>query len=259
MGIVLLLVAASDLRVLTFNIAGLPQVVSQAMPARDTAKIGALLRDYDVALVQEDFWYHAELIGNDRHVYRSRPYSETPSFFDIGDGLNQLSKFPFARFERSAWRQCSGALACSNDCMASKGYSFSVLQLPNMLVHLYNLHMDAGECATDFPARAAQLKQLARTIAKQSKDMPLIVAGDTNLDVSFPEDREAFEAFLRETGLRDSCRVVSCGRELIDRVMVRGPLEPMSWSTPETFAGLSDHEAVSVRIRYTTEQLISAF
>src|SRR5690348_10327655 len=46
--------------VLTYNVAGLPQILSSATTPRDssTALIGRLINAYDIVHVQEDFNYH---------------------------------------------------------------------------------------------------------------------------------------------------------------------------------------------------------
>jgi hypothetical protein len=94
---------------ITFNVAGLPEIINGNDVPGDktdnTARIGQLLTQYDIDLihVQEDFNYHATLYANDKHPYRTATSGGVP----IGSGLNSLSNFPFADFERVKWNVCS--------------------------------------------------------------------------------------------------------------------------------------------------------
>src|SRR3954464_1761273 len=49
-------------RLLTYNVAGLPQVVSPSTPRQNIPLVSPLLNAYDVVLVQEDFSYHELLL-----------------------------------------------------------------------------------------------------------------------------------------------------------------------------------------------------
>lgn len=96
----------------------------------------------------------------------------------------------------------------------------------------------------------------------QAPDEALIVAEDTNLKDSKPEDMVTLEDFLIETGLTDSCRYQRCGDDRIDRIKFHSSplvtLEPILWITPDEFIDgdgedLSGHEPVSVVIQWTTD------
>ena len=102
---------------LTYNVAGLPQEISQENPAEHIPLISPLLNDYDVVLTQEDFdwWqgaaggldfvhYHERLRADATHEYRSEQHpgpaavgldpTSRPLLF-VGDGLGVLSRLPF--------------------------------------------------------------------------------------------------------------------------------------------------------------------
>src|SRR5688572_6733331 len=52
---------AGSIRLLTYNIAGLPEGISRSRPERNVPRIGPLFEPYDLVLVQEDFVYQAQL------------------------------------------------------------------------------------------------------------------------------------------------------------------------------------------------------
>ena len=128
---------------LTYNVAGLPQLVSRSDPEVNVALISPLLNHYDVALVQEDFSYHSRLVARARHGYRSEPM--THSLALMADGLNWFSRFPLGWIHRVRWAQCHGYLGAASDCLADKGFSFGELSLaPGIVIDVYNLHAEAG-------------------------------------------------------------------------------------------------------------------
>ena len=77
--------------VLTYNVAGLPDIISSGDPATNTRPIGERLGGYDIVHVQEDFNYHADLYATDQHPYRTPTSGGVP----FGSGLNTLSNFPY--------------------------------------------------------------------------------------------------------------------------------------------------------------------
>jgi hypothetical protein len=124
---------------LSYNVAGLPQAISDENPERNSSLISPLLNDYDLVLLQESwgdvarenlppaiaellprFAYHDEVVADADHPYRSEPaphpygtdLRRAPSGPTIlSDGLNRLSRFPFGELTRVMWRSCHGDLA----------------------------------------------------------------------------------------------------------------------------------------------------
>jgi hypothetical protein len=241
---------------LTYNVAGLPQMFSPSTPRTNIPLVSPLLNLYDVALVQEDFSYHRELARHTDHAFRSTPMD--PRSF-VGDGLSQFSRLAFGAIHRVRWERCNGYVSSSTDCLADKGFSFSELHLaPGTALHLYNLHADAGAGRRDIRARAMNFRQLADYIRRRSQAHAVIVAGDTNLRTLQPGDAEILDGFLEGVGLRDVHRsLVRVGEEPIDRVMIRSSaelaLESLGWWEDHHFFDargnpLSDHPAVGVVI-----------
>ncbi len=245
---------------LTYNVAGLPDIFSGSHPSVNIPQISPLLNFYDLVLVQEDFWYHNELTSQASHPYQSEPMWDKPDLFHMGDGLNRFSVFPTETTTRITWSKCSGFLDCSNDCLTTKGFSVSEIELQaGMAVDVYNLHMDAGGCDGDIDARRVQTEQLVEEIKTRSRGKAVIVAGDTNLQLDRPDDMVSLDFLLLETGLQDACRFLECGNEIIDRIMFRGSysvsLTPLTWDLPRDFLDpeghdLSDHIPVSVSFRW---------
>jgi len=246
-----------DFLTLTYNVAGLPEPLSSSQPSVNIPQISPLLNSYDLVLVQEDFWYHNELTAQAEHPYQSEPMWEQPDWLHMGDGLNRFSVFPLGALTRITWIECSGFLNCSSDCLTTKGFSVSEIELADGIsVDVYNLHMDAGSCEGDIVARRVQTEQLVDEINIRSSGKAVIVAGDTNLKFSRADDMVSLDFLLLETGLQDACRFLECGNEIIDRIMFRSSdlvsLTPLSWELPPEFIDaegndLSDHIPVSVR------------
>ncbi|MCA9711196.1 MAG: endonuclease/exonuclease/phosphatase family protein, partial [Myxococcales bacterium] len=251
-----------EVQVLTYNVAGLPQGISGSNPEVNMPQISPLLNDFDLVLVQEDFWYHDELVAEVTLPYASMPWSARPSLEDIGDGLNRFGIHPFADHERVAWYACHGQLDCASDCLATKGWSFARTTLaPGVELDVYNLHMEAGGCPEDIEIRTNAAQDLVDAIAARSEGRAVLVAGDFNLDAEDPEDVEPLAIIVDGAGLTDACDAVACGDQRIDHVMVRSSdaleLEVLSWSIPEQFVDaatgepLSDHLPVAAELRAT--------
>ena len=247
---------------LTYNVAGLPEAFSPSTPRENIPRVSPLLNRYDMALVQEDFSYHHELVRATLHRYRSRPMR--PRSF-VADGLNQFSRFGFAALHRVRWERCNGLVSSATDCLADKGFTFSDVSLaPGVHVHLYNLHADAGSARLDVETRGQNFEQLARYIEQRSTGQALIVAGDTNLRASSHRgDAETLARFIGTLGLSDACEPEVTPEEQIDRVLYRSSSEldleaSRCWQALEFVdargAGLSDHPAIGVSVRWRRVQ-----
>jgi endonuclease/exonuclease/phosphatase family metal-dependent hydrolase len=245
--------SATAFRVLTYNVAGLPEGLSNSNPTTNLPLVGAKLHAFDLALIQEDFAYADLLRKNLKLPYASRAF-ERGERYDFGDGLSQFAKAPFSEPERIPWTSCHGITGYYFDCLTPKGVSFARLRITAQdSVDVYNLHMDAGHSSGDRAAREAQLGQLVRVIQERSADRAVILGGDFNLGAS---ESGSFRDFERQTGLRDACARVGCpepGR--IDRILSRSGarvrLAPKRWRVDRSFVdaggrALSDHVPIVV-------------
>lgn len=247
------------LDVLTYNVAGLPALLSPSNPDVNSRQVSPHLNRYDIVLAQEDFSYHDELVHAATHPFQLGPQEFGGGF--VGDGLTTLSTYPVVHERRQTWRRCNGYLFSLNDCLGEKGFSVASVDLGGgRAVHVYNLHADAGSDAADVGARAEGFAQLADFIAAHSKGAALIVGGDTNLDPAHPTDRATLREFLRRTKLRDTCEDSSCARSPIDRILFRSSARvqlraEMCRADPafvDNFGrALSDHPALAVRFFWT--------
>ncbi len=170
-------VTGTPLRVITYNVAGLPEGISSSNPERNSALISPLLNGYDLALLQEDFTYHPQIIGMAMQPYKS---PSDMSGNSLGDGLNFLSNFPFSDLERVPWDKCNGVFDQGSDCLTPKGFSYARIDVAGSSIDIYDLHTDAGSSAADQSARSDNLRQLASAIQMRSAGRAVIVAGDTN-------------------------------------------------------------------------------
>lgn len=239
---------------LTYNVAGLPELVSDSDPVANIPVISSLLNLYDVAVVQEDFAYHGALAAHATHQFQS-PALVPNEKVGIGDGLNLFSRMPFSHFERVTWTACNGKLSDGSDCFAPKGFSVATEEIaPGVDLDLYNVHMDAGHSPGDVGARGQQSEQLLGFLLKRSAGHAVIVAGDTNMNRE--SDQEMLVSFMKRAGLVDSCRTLNCDDlSRIDRVMYRDSatldLRAAKLAVDSRFVthdgkDLSDHKAVGV-------------
>lgn len=263
---------------LTYNVAGLPEGLSQSMPLTYTPMISPLLNGYDLVLVQESWLtpddnpleplrvYHELLVVDAKHPYKSEPAMhplnmdpERPEAL-IGDGLNRLSDFPFDEVMRVRWGRCVDSDA---DCLALKGFSVARTHLSDGVdVDVYNLHLEAGGTPEDDEAREADLEQLWAFMEDFSEGEAVIVGGDWNLHTDREPAMSQFDSFLEQSELRDACDELDCDHPgNIDKFVFRSSesieLSATSWMLEsdvfQTADGepLSDHDPLAVRFEWT--------
>ncbi len=238
---------------LSYNVAGLPGWISRSRPAVFTAQISPKLNAYDLVIVQEDFWYHDALIRDARQPFRTAPQKH--GFSLINDGLARLSVFPITGSTREQWQTCNGFFGARNDCLAPKGFSFAVHVLaPGVLLHVYNVHSDAGADALDAAARKSQFAQLVAFMTQHSPRAPVLVGGDTNLSAARPGDVQTLRAFTSDAHLVEVGPLFGADDHL-DRFFFRSTpeltLTPTSWQVAPEFVTaesvpLSDHAPIRV-------------
>lgn len=265
-----------EIDLLTYNVAGLPDLLSGSEPATNTPLIGPRLNDYDIVLVQESWLtspdtpeqqrtYHEILVELADHEYESEslpaPLGTDPDrpSAALSDGLNRFSDFPFTAVERERWSTCGDASA---DCLSLKGFSVATTTLADGIeVDIYNLHLDAGRA--DFEIRADNVAELMAHILEHAEGRAVIVAGDFNLHLDRDPDADQFAALLADTGLSDVCTELGCDDpNRIDKVLYRSSdtvtIEPLEWRnesdvfTRDDGEPLSDHDPVAARLRFTS-------
>jgi endonuclease/exonuclease/phosphatase family metal-dependent hydrolase len=262
---------------LTYNVAGLPEGLSSSDPERNTPLIGPLLNDYDLVFLQESWQtpetnplaplrvYHEILVAASTLPYKTAPAAQPlgndpsrPTAL-LGDGLDVFSRYPLGDTRRVPWRSCVDS---ASDCLAFKGFSMTPAQLADgVMVHLYDLHMEAGDSAADDQARDAGIDQLLAFIQQYSSGTALIIGGDFNLHTDREPAAGQLARLLALGGLFDSCGELHCPAPgNIDKLLYRSSgsvsLQAESWElqsdkfeTPEG-GPLSDHEPLAVRFRW---------
>jgi endonuclease/exonuclease/phosphatase family metal-dependent hydrolase len=263
------------IELLTYNVAGLPDLLSGSEPATNTPLIGPRLNDYDIVLVQESWLtpadtpddqrtYHEILVELADHEFESEslpaPLGTDPDrpSAALSDGLNRFSDFPFTPVERHRWTTCGEASA---DCLSLKGFSVATTTLADGIeVDMYNLHLDAGR--DDFEIRADNVAELTAHILEHSEGHAVIVAGDFNLHLDRDPDSDQFASLLADTGLSDVCTALGCDDpNRIDKVLYRSndavTITPLEWRneaalfTRDDGEPLSDHDPIAVALRFT--------
>ena len=255
--------ASGTFEALTYNVAGLPQGISDSNPEEFMPKISPLLNTYDLVLVQEDFVYHRDLKRDATHPYQSTP--KDPDDRLIADGLNRFSHFTFDTLKRQQWTECYGAMdggtiTGAADCLAEKGFSMARTTFaPGIVVDIYNHHAEAGGGEDDAQARATGYAEFTQFIQANSAGNAVIIGGDTNLHRNDPVDGPLLEGFQSTNELTDACQFLECGTESIDRFLFRNSdtveLTPLTWRYADEFVTsegdrLSDHYAVHVGFRW---------
>lgn len=164
--------ASGTIKALSYNVAGLPDLLTDSSPEKYMIKVSPLLNEYDVVHVQEDFCYHDSLLAFNTHPHVTEPSPCVPD----GDGLNTFSNYPILSFERIPWRSCDGF-----DCLTPKGFSYSKIELQKgVTIDFYNIHCNAGGSTEDKTARRDNLKQLIEYMNIHSTGEPIILMGDFN-------------------------------------------------------------------------------
>ncbi len=226
--------------VLTYNVAGLPQEISDENPRRNIPRISPLLNAYDVVLTQEDFdwWvpalslldfanYHTRLRADAAHPYRTDRHPGPAAVgvnpnrrpLLVGDGIGIMSMYPLLDARVWAWSDCFGGPLPPGaaDCLAMKGFRVVTMVLgDDHLVDVYSLHAEAGATRRDQDLQYDNFRELAEFIESHSGGRAVIVGGDTNLHLGdHPdgwdgEDAVIWADFLARTGLADVCTELDC-------------------------------------------------
>lgn len=202
---------SGEFRVLNYNVWGLPDAITHSEPARRNALISPLLNDFEIVLVQEDFWYHHLLAADATHLYQSEPSNPEPGVLpeEMGDGLNRFSHYPITDLQRIPWPGCHGANDCGADCLANKGYTFGRHAITSRVsIDIYNLHNEAGRCPEDYLVRSDSTTLMLDDIAQRSAGRAVIVVGDFNLLRGDEGDDPLLARWL--AAFRDVCAVLGC-------------------------------------------------
>ena len=163
--------------ILSYNVGGLPEIISSSTPSKYTKLISPKLNDYDVVNVQEDFAYNNDLISQLKFPYSTEFSGNVP----FGNGLMTFSNFPLYMSTKVKWKDTHGIIIDGADQMIPKGFTYSSLEIkPGFFIDIYNIHTDADCDEESMRCRRSNMAQLAEYINNVSAGKAVIVFGDTN-------------------------------------------------------------------------------
>jgi endonuclease/exonuclease/phosphatase family metal-dependent hydrolase len=244
-------------RVLSYNIHGLPALIAKDDPAGRIPVITRKAGEYDIVLFQEDFSHTALVDANAAHGTIVRGNGPAPATATIqgvqvpldkiqslmsgfgvskaitdlaataaqpfGSGLTMLIRRDTLEVrdqQREAFGLCEGYVGAAQDCFAQKGVLMVRLRMADGIeVDVYNTHLEAGAGSKDQDIRAKQLAAITAFMKRHSQNRAVIFGGDFNLDWKNTRHRTVFERFLRANGLT-RLDTGQTGRH-IDHVLVR--------------------------------------
>lgn len=206
--------AQGELRMITYNVAGLPIPAifnsEGRSPLRDGREIGRQIgeSDYDLLAVQEDFCNYGPL----RQAIAAPYFSYHQGNIPAGDGLDFFSRHPIYNVERRPWEQRYGGFTYGGtDEYTPKGFQHAVMELaPGVYLDIYNLHGNASgseernlEVRPSAVARRTQFEQLSAYIQANSQGRAVVVLGDFNTRLRQPFDG-LYEVLIQPNGLKDT-------------------------------------------------------
>jgi len=200
------LAGAAELRLLSYNVRGLPPVITfLGRPGTRIPRIVEKLDAYDVALLQETFSYQdvvERCAVDDDCEYHHGPGRRfrwgqvlaapvlglcwlTPRCrLPANSGLMtvvQPDGITSERITAERYERCWGYLIGGSDCLATKGYVLvRVTQADGAEVDIYNTHLDAANFRWDRSTRESQFEELTHAVQEHSRGRAVIVAGDFN-------------------------------------------------------------------------------
>ncbi|KAL6633028.1 hypothetical protein LY90DRAFT_702411 [Neocallimastix californiae] len=186
--------------ILSYNVGGLPAIISSSSPAEYTHQISPKLNKYDIVNVQEDFGYNDELTSMLDFPYQTEFSGNVP----FGNGLMTFSKFPLCLTTKIAWEKTHGFISDGADQMIPKGFTFASVEIrPGYFIDIYNIHTDADTDEESLTARRSNMAQLAAYINTRSAGKAVIVFGDTNS--RYTREGDNFdESVLKPCNLKDA-------------------------------------------------------
>ena len=186
--------------ILSYNVGGLPEIISSSTPSKYTKLISPKLNAYDIVNVQEDFGYNDDLTSQLEFLYQTEFSGNVP----LGNGLMTFSKFPIYMFTKVAWKDTHGVIVDGSDQMIPKGFTFTSMEIKSgYFIDIYNIHTDADIDKESMAARRSNMAQLAEYVKKTSAGKAVIIFGDTNSRYTREGD-DFYELLLKPCDLKDA-------------------------------------------------------
>ncbi|MBT7611135.1 MAG: hypothetical protein HN576_15345 [Bacteriovoracaceae bacterium] len=251
---------ASELKVMTYNIWGLPFPIAKRIKRFKVLKKIIAKQDVDFIGFQEAFTRTALKVTKHKN-FPHVAYGPKKCLLNLSSGLVLISKYPIVKTDTIKYKECQGW-----DCRANKGVLFAQVNIKNELIDVYVTHLNAeGE---DFGPRLSQMNQLIKFVQKNSTGNKTIFLGDFNFQPSsFLHDHMTTilglndshqEYVLDNPDLSADERNGYTNRKLTKRI-------DYVWSSPELLVNeskvimkerlyknetLSDHKAVRTSLNY---------
>ena len=186
--------------ILSYNVGGLPEIISSSTPSKYTKLISPKLNDYDVVNCQEDFAYNDDLTSQLELPYQTEFSGNVP----FGNGLMTFSRFPLYMSTKIKWKDTHGIIVDGADQMIPKGFTYSSMEIkPGFFIDIYNIHTDADCDEKSMAARRSNMAQLAEYITNASAGKAVLVFGDTNSRYTREGD-DFYELVLQPCNLQDA-------------------------------------------------------
>lgn len=189
------------LKLLSWNIFMLPEMVKFTQKRERAHEIGQMLKnsDYDIVVLQEAFMRKARRII-EQEAGKSFPYRVGPAnlkrfSLKTHSGVWILSRVPIRKLGETRFKFCSGI----SDCMARKGATMVEGEKNGKKFHLIGTHLQAE----DFPlTRKKQFRQIVDSLIQkfQRKDVPILISGDLNTP---KDDTENYAEMLKTLDAED--------------------------------------------------------
>ena len=256
---------SGTLKVLTYNVHGLPSTITGDDTPQRMSDIAPRLEPWDIVGLQEDFdEANHDLLTEDSPHSSLHWFSERLPDRAYGAGLAVLANAPVIDHTHQHYSSCNGVLDASSDCLASKGFQAIRLRFGQSSIDVYNTHLEAGGGDADTEARQVQIEELIDSLNGWSDQQAVLFTGDFNLRESDPVDRPLIEELRDSAGLLDACQEVECDEpDHIDQILFRSSdtlaINALEWTNAsdqfrsEDGTDLSDHPAISVTVEWNTD------
>ena len=192
------------LRILSYNIYGLNPILTKDKSSERIKSIFLESEKYDIIFFQENWYYQTlitEILNDHKVIIAQKTNFIRKKNPKRSSGLNLavLNNINIDYFEENLFSECNGYLSSYNDCLASKGFIYSLISKDSYKINLYVTHLDAGNGSEDILARDIQLKELSEHINNINNNYAIIVSGDFNID--YYQSIEIIDQFTKKNNL----------------------------------------------------------
>ena len=204
------IVLCAEFSVLTYNIHALSPLFAGDKPRERILEILDKSYGYNCILFQENWIFSKnnliEKIDNYTVVVSNKSkYKKLLKGIlnKNGSGLTLLvqNEISIKDLSEISYDKCSGWLCKANDCIATKGFQHFTIDVDGIDVDIYNTHLDAGNSKRDQETRFLQIKQLTEYIELHSKDRPIILTGDININYLSTKEHSTLKYLVDNLGL----------------------------------------------------------